>query len=583
MTNGGEGIALRDSADNLVDTVAYTSGAPWPNRGNGLGASIVLCDPDADNNDPANWQASTELTDVYIAGLTLRASPGAADSCITRPMGYPTYLVPVVTTVDTVGIPDSLDVKVETQGIVYGANLRTSGLEFALIDVAGNGIRVFSANKDFGYTPTEGDCVMIRGTINFFNGLTQIIPDTIWRISQLNTLLAPTVVTELNEDVESELVTIENVHLVNPSQWTNTGTGFNVDVSNGTTTFQLRVDAETNVFNMPAPTGTFDLTGIVGQFDAEAPFNSGYQIQPRYIEDIDPYVPSGASQYPKYAIGVVTTNDANGRPDSLGVKAELQGIVYGVNIRGNNGLQFTMIDNAGDGITIFSTSATYGYTVQEGDELIVRGEVAFFNGLTEFTPDTLWRVSQNNTLMEPIVVDSLGEFTESQLIRINNLMLVNPAQWTNAGSGFNVDVTNGTTTFQMRIDADVNIFGQPAPTGKFDLIGLGNQFDNSSPYTSGYQVFPRYQEDIMLVSSVLDPALAAGVKLYPNPVTNMLTFENPNGFDRVRITNMLGQQLMEIKNVNTKTQFDVSRLATGTYTLTLMRGNRAWAISFVKQ
>lgn len=584
LTNGGEGIALRDSSGNVVDTLTFDEMAPWPNRASGLGASIVLCDADADNTDPDNWQASTQLTEVFVNGLTLRASPGAADSCMVRPAGYPTYLIPVVTTVDTVGIPDSLDLKVETQGIVYGANLRTSGLEFALIDVAGNGIRVFNANEDFDYTPTEGDGVGVRGTINVFNGLTQIIVDTVWRISQLNTLVDPTIVTALSEDTESELITIENVTLVNPAQWTNAGAGFNVDVTNGTDTFQLRVDAETNVFGMAAPTDTFDLTGIGGQFDSEAPFLDGYQIQPRYIEDIDPYVPAGEPDYPRYDIGDITNNTATGQPDSLGVNVEIQGVVYGVNIRGaNNGLQFTIIDDNGDGITVFSTSETYDYTVMEGDEIIVRGEIAFFNGLTEIVPDTLWEVSENNTLIDPILVDSLGEFTESQLVRINGLTLVNPAQWTNSGSGFNIDVTNGTDTFQIRIDADVNIFGQPAPTGTFDLIGIGSQFDNSSPYTSGYQIFPRYQEDILIVSSVIDPTLAEGVKLYPNPVVDILTFENPNGFDRVRITNMLGQQLLEFKKVNTKAQFDVSRLAPGTYTLTLVRNDRVWATTFVKQ
>jgi len=40
--------------------------------------------------------------------------------------------------------------------------------------------------------------------------------------------------------------------------------------------------------------------------------------------------------------------------------------------------------------------------------------------------------------------------------------------------------------------------------------------------------------------------------------------------------------VLEIKNVNTKAQLDVSRLAPGIYNLTFVKGNRAWAMEFVK-
>jgi hypothetical protein len=160
---------------------------------------------------------------------------------------------------------------------------------------------------------------------------------------------------------------------------------------------------------------------------------------------------------------------------------------------------------------------------------------------------------------------------------------VTPSQWTNAGTGFNADATNGTRTFQIRVDSDVSLFGQPAPTGKFDLIGIGSQFDNSTPYTSGYQIIPRSRQDLILITSVLDPTLAEGVKLYPNPVVNELTLESPNGFDYVRVNNIAGQQLLNIKQVNTKAQINLNNLLPGVYTLTLVRGNRNFALQFVKQ
>jgi PKD repeat protein len=59
-----------------------------------------------------------------------------------------------------------------------------------------------------------------------------------------------------------------------------------------------------------------------------------------------------------------------------------------------------------------------------------------------------------------------------------------------------VDVTDGEVIFQMRIDADTDIFGTDSPEGVFNVIGIGGQFDSSDPFDSGYQFIPRYLEDI---------------------------------------------------------------------------------------
>ena len=81
--------------------------------------------------------------------------------------------------------------------------------------------------------------------------------------------------------------------------------------------------------------------------------------------------------------------------------------------------------------------------------MIVRGEIGQFNGLTQINPDTLWMVSAGNALFDPTVVTALDETTESQLVTIENLTIVDPADWSNSGSGFNVDVTDGTNTYTL--------------------------------------------------------------------------------------------------------------------------------------
>ncbi|MFM8488531.1 MAG: hypothetical protein ACKOCH_19535, partial [Bacteroidota bacterium] len=119
---------------------------------------------------------------------------------------------------------------------------------------------------------------------------------------------------------------------------------------------------------------------------------------------------------------------------SAGVACELRGVVYGYNIRPLTGTLsstlFTIIDEQGNGISVSSLTKDFGYAVTEKDEVVVRGVIGQFNGMTEIRPDTILKLSDNNSLVQAATVTSLSEATESQLVRINKLRLVNPAEWT---------------------------------------------------------------------------------------------------------------------------------------------------------
>ena len=112
-------------------------------------------------------------------------------------------------------------------------------------------------------------------------------------------------------------------------------------------------------------------------------------------------------------------------------------------------------------------------------------------------PDSIVFLSTGIALPTAALVTTLSESTESELVTFENAVLVDPNQWSGSGSGFNVDVTNGTDTIVVRIDSDVDLYNQPAPTGRFNVSGIAGQFDLSSPYFSGYQLLPRYIADIV--------------------------------------------------------------------------------------
>lgn len=389
LNNSGEAIELKDAQGNIIDEVTYSNLAPWPPEASGAGASLVLCDPNADNSQAVNWRAATTATNVTIAGVPIKANPGADAGCtgtniltanndfaaiisgksrninvlqndlLPNPLVSIIILVPpvqgsatvnadktilyqskdgycgqdpfqyticdaqrcdtaTVTMINrcfpvrtiaqmtnenaTTGIADSLNRDCEISGVVYGVNMRpTNGtppapsLLFTLIDNTGNGIQVSTLAGTFAYTVTEKDRITVRGRIGQFNGLTEIQPDTIIKISANNALVTPTVVNKLGENTESKLVQINKVRLVNAAEWT-TGmgaSGFNVRVvsdDSPTDTLLLRIDRDIETYNAAVPSEPFTLRGIGGQFDATNPFNSGYQILPRYNADISTLV-----------------------------------------------------------------------------------------------------------------------------------------------------------------------------------------------------------------------------------------------------------------------------------------------------
>lgn len=290
LTNSGEILELRNPGGSVADIVEYSNTAAWGELANGMGTSLVLCDIEADNNDPTNWNSSITETGILIEGFEIKADPNMANNCLVPLSQFPTREIGVMTSTNINGEIDSLNRKCELQGLVYGVNLNETngGLQFVLIDNLGDGITVYNNSNTFGYSVVEGDEMMIHGTITQFNGLAEIIPDTLFVLSNNNILTNPTEVTILDESTESQLIEIKNLTIVNPSDWDNSDpNGFNVEVTNGTENFEMRIDQDVDLFEIPVPNFSFNLTGLGGQYDSDNPFLEGYQILPRYSEDLE--------------------------------------------------------------------------------------------------------------------------------------------------------------------------------------------------------------------------------------------------------------------------------------------------------
>ncbi|MEQ9263058.1 MAG: T9SS type A sorting domain-containing protein [Owenweeksia sp.] len=487
-----------DGSDSLAYVVEFDNGSTW-------GTPVLL------NKDSQSWvtvDVAVPSSASYVRLRIYAVQNGGSDYAavdnfrVEAPQvgagGIPDYNISDVNSSDVNGVADSLNVECRLHGIVHSIDFDgNAGYSLYMYDATG-GINVFSFNDVSSYTnPAVGDSIRVIGSIAQFNGLTEIVPDSIVLLGSGVSLKQPSVVTAPDESVEGDYIKLNGYWVIDASQWPASGSSASVAITNGADTTTLRIDSDTDIDGSPVPTAPFNVTGAGGQFDNSSPFDEGYQILPSSLLDIEA---RPASSIPYYTISQVTTNDANGEPDSLNVVCELRGVVHSIDFDSNAGYSLYMYDATG-GINVFNFNdvATYS-SPNPGDSISVFGDIAQFNGLTEIFADSIVLWSAGLTLKSPLLVTVPNEVVEGDYIRLNGYWVVTPSQWPAAGSDASVTITNGTDTTILRIDRDTDIDGTTVPAAMFDVIGAAAQFDNTSPFDEGYQILPSSLSDILLTA-----------------------------------------------------------------------------------
>lgn len=212
-------------------------------------------------------------------------------------------------------------------------------------------------------------------------------------------------------------------------------------------------------------------------------------------------------------------NNASGIPIGLDSNYTITGIITSTNQIGTSG-PATIQDLTG-GMAVYSS--TFVSTIDIGDSVTLTGKLTQFNGLAEIgaTGLTFTKHSSGNYFDSTIITISqmvnqqwngVEEF-ESRLVRINNVTI--NASGTFAGNtNYSITDVSGTFSGALRIDTDVSsIVGTTIPTSAVDIIGVVSQYDNASPYSTGYQLMPRFISDIIDDGSplILHPVIAANI------------------------------------------------------------------------
>ncbi|MFA5404433.1 MAG: phospholipase D-like domain-containing protein, partial [Ignavibacteria bacterium] len=195
---------------------------------------------------------------------------------------------------DANGVPIMLNQHVLIKGVVTtGGEL---GAPLVYFQVPSAGLCAYDAT--FGNGVTRGDSIIVSGLVTNYNGLIELQPIDSFRVlSQNISTPVPVIITPTQarsgELWESRLIRINGITQVKNNsgvpvtQWTmGSGSGTNFWLFVGSDSCQIRVYLSSNIANTTIPLYPFDVVALMSQYSTAVPYNTGYQIIPRDLNDI---------------------------------------------------------------------------------------------------------------------------------------------------------------------------------------------------------------------------------------------------------------------------------------------------------
>ncbi|KMY51930.1 S-layer homology domain-containing protein [Peribacillus loiseleuriae] len=234
------------------------------------------------------------------------------------------------------------------------------------------------------------------------------------------------------------------------------------------------------------------------------------------------------------SIQAVRESDTKGQPVNLNKLFTVEGVAtVDTQILGTQKQNFYLQDATG-GMNIFSGSLETGFKVVKGDQLRITGKVIFYNGLTEFEPTSIVKVSEGNPIPEPrkLTINDLNTYAvaeplEGSLVTVTGKVSATASTPPNWNVTF-IDENNKTTTLRV-MGATGVIPDNHLVTGKsYTVTGILGQYTTNVSATNGYQLYPR---DAMDIAPILGIAHSALTEVYKE--TNVEFEANADGAETV--------------------------------------------------
>ncbi|WP_105017023.1 T9SS type A sorting domain-containing protein [Polaribacter porphyrae] len=233
------------------------------------------------------------------------------------------------------------------------------------------------------------------------------------------------------------------------------------------------------------------------------------------------------------------------------------------------------IQDATGGMLIDDTAGTITTTYTTYDGITgLKGRLGSFGGVLQLVPDvdTGAATSTGNAITPEVV--TLANYVanykdyESELIKIEDLSFDNNDVGQNFVSSTKYTLTSGNSTVIFRTSfSEADYIGTAIPSGTVDMTAFGAEFDGE------VRILP-----INLAGLVLGVKnnTIEGFATYPNPVTNNTFTISSLSSDtkQVSIFNVLGKRVFSTNVSGTKSDVDVSEIASGLYILKVTEGTK---------
>ena len=405
------------------------------------------------------------------------------------------YVSPIAYTfrdIDSNYVPDDIGNNVTLTGVITAPPGIFSNSEAYLQDYTG-GVCLFG---DYPITLDFGDSITVAGTVDQYRGKNELTNFTYSLVAHDATVPEPIDIGGdlMNTEIyEGSLVRIKvsyfNGLLLEGNQeyyaWDSLDNEFTV-----------WIDSYTDIPGSIAPTDTFTLVGIKGQYTTATPPAEGYQLMPRSVSDF-------SHLYTPVVVDIGEIQKPG--PDSVTSKyvdsiVTVEGIVTGPDYVFTTGNTSFYIQDSTGGVNIYNVDGDtvfHRYIDSIGARVQITGTVTEYRGLTEVASGYGHFIQMEAVPLPRQILPNwqLAEGMESFLVEMTGVVASTPYQ---TGDGFNFDFLNGDAGITVRFTTASGI--NPASVAvntKRTLTGIVGQYDADAPYNTGYQLLLRFPEDII--------------------------------------------------------------------------------------
>jgi endonuclease I len=195
----------------------------------------------------------------------------------------------------------------------------------------------------------RGDSIEATGMLYDFNGLLELSPTSSYtNHGKAKVISTPLIIpiSSAGESMEAQLVCIENVMFTKTGTFGNSGSNSTVQITDGTNSIDVRINSTTNIDGSIIPSGRVSVIGLLGQY------NSKYQLIPRDLNDIFPYLMPNREINVKLNGTTVLNNGTyvlgNNASNSMVIENKGSGVlsIVGASFSGTNSTEFSTTLNA---------------------------------------------------------------------------------------------------------------------------------------------------------------------------------------------------------------------------------------------